>query len=117
MSSDDGLDVAAVQILGIARQHAASLDGLGSAREDRDAVPAFLAMPDDAVARIAYRASGNRSCGAFNSCRHTISGRDSSSQRSRDGSRAVMPLTLKVAIFMLRLRKAQMARSSDIDRT
>jgi hypothetical protein len=58
------------------------------------------ALRDQLAKSFAYLGpSGNRSCGAFNSCRHAISGCDSSSQRNRVGNRAVMPLTLKVAIF------------------
>src|SRR5579863_3493919 len=45
-------------------------------------------------------ASGNFSCGAFNSWRHATSGLNSASHRSRTGSRPFTPLTLKVAIFV-----------------
>ena len=50
---DGGLDVAAVQVVRIARQAAPRLDRLRAPREDRDAVPALLAVPDRAVARVA----------------------------------------------------------------
>jgi hypothetical protein len=43
---------------------------------------------------------------------HLGPGRDSSNQRKRDRRRAVMPLTLKVAIFMIRLRKASFGGNS-----
>ena len=56
--ADGSLDVAAVQVLGIAGQRTSPFDGLCPARQDRDAVPAFLAVPDDAVSRFAYRSFG-----------------------------------------------------------
>ena len=49
------LDVAAVRVVGVARQAAPGLDRLGAAREDGDAVPALLAVPDRAVAGLADR--------------------------------------------------------------
>src|SRR5258707_8657258 len=45
-------------------------------------------------------ASGNFSWGAFSSCKQTMSGIDSLSQRSNTGRRPFTPLTLYVAIFM-----------------
>ena len=47
------LDVAAMRIVGIARQPTPYLDWVGAAREDRDAVPRGLAVPDRAVPRLA----------------------------------------------------------------
>src|SRR5271155_6158777 len=52
---DTRLDVAAVRGLGIAGQAATTLDRFAAAREDRDAIPAFLAMPDWRVAGFADR--------------------------------------------------------------
>src|SRR5208283_2949856 len=52
---DTRLDVAAVRVLGIAGQAATTLDRFAAAREDRDAIPAFLAMPDWRVAGFADR--------------------------------------------------------------
>src|SRR5690606_7335060 len=44
------LDVAAVRVVRIARDASPALDGLLALREDRDAVPRALAVPDRAVA-------------------------------------------------------------------
>ena len=44
------LDVAAVGVVGIAGEAAAGLVRLGAARQDGDAVPALLALPDRAIA-------------------------------------------------------------------
>src|SRR5580704_375334 len=52
---DPRLDVAAVRVLGIARQAATTLDRFATARENRNAIPAFLAMPDWRVAGFADR--------------------------------------------------------------
>jgi len=52
---DPGFEVAAVDILGISRKRAADFDRLTAAGEDGDAVPALLAVTDDAVARRANR--------------------------------------------------------------
>ena len=49
------LDVAAVRVVGVARQAAAGLDRLGASREDGHAVPAFLAVPNCTVAGLADR--------------------------------------------------------------
>ena len=49
---DPRLDVAAVRVFGIAGQAATTLDRFPTAREDRDAIPAFLAMPDWASSRL-----------------------------------------------------------------
>ena len=38
--------------------HATPLDRVGSARQNRDTVPALLAVPDEAVPGIAYRSFG-----------------------------------------------------------
>ena len=46
------LDVAAVEVFRISRQRAPHLHRLGAAREDRDAVPAFLSVPDHPVTGI-----------------------------------------------------------------
>jgi hypothetical protein len=48
--------IAAVGIVGIARQTAPGLHRFGAAGEDRHAVPAFLPVPDRAVAGDAQRA-------------------------------------------------------------
>src|SRR5580658_8417418 len=53
-----GLDVAAVNVVRISRQCAPDLGGLRAAREDGDAVPALLTVPDHAVSRIADRRLG-----------------------------------------------------------
>jgi hypothetical protein len=53
---DRRLDVAAVRILRIARQHATDLDRIRAAREDRHAVVALLTVPDHAVTGVANRA-------------------------------------------------------------
>jgi hypothetical protein len=42
------------------------------------------------------RASGNFSCGAFNSCKHAMSGFESSSHPNNTLKRPLTPLTLKV---------------------
>src|ERR1700689_2538123 len=55
---DTRLDVAAVRVLGIARQAATTLDRFPAARENRDAIPAFLAMPDWRIAGFADRRFG-----------------------------------------------------------
>ena len=52
---DGCLDVAALRIVGIARQVGAGDDRRRSAREDCDAVPALLAAPDRLVAGLAQR--------------------------------------------------------------
>ena len=57
-AADRGFDVTAVRIVGIAGQTAAGLHRLGPAGEDRHAVPAFLPMPDRAVAGGAERGRG-----------------------------------------------------------
>ena len=46
-----GLDVAAVIVVGVAGQRATDLDGRGALRQDRDAVPGTLSVPDRVVAR------------------------------------------------------------------
>ena len=43
------LNVAAVRVIGIAGQAPADFHGLSAPRQDRDAVPAFLPMPDGAI--------------------------------------------------------------------
>jgi len=57
---DGGLNVAAVEIVVVARERAPGLDQGFAAREDRDSVPAFLTLPDRFVARRAQRALGKR---------------------------------------------------------
>src|SRR5271166_5049842 len=49
------LDVTAVGIIRIARQAAPRFDGIGPAHQDGNAVPAFLAMPNRAIAGVADR--------------------------------------------------------------
>ncbi len=49
---DRRLDVAAVAVVGIARKPAPRFDRLSAAGEDRDTVPALLAMPDRPIARF-----------------------------------------------------------------
>jgi hypothetical protein len=78
--------------------HAAPLDRVGSARQNRDAVPALLAVPDEAVSDIAYRSFGEPLLRRLQLLQARDIGARSSSQRNRVGTRAVMPLTLKVAI-------------------
>jgi hypothetical protein len=55
-AADRSLDIAALHILGIAGEPPPGLDRLAAAREDGDAVPARLAVPDRAVARFLDRA-------------------------------------------------------------
>src|SRR5262245_58439598 len=50
--ADLGFNVAAVHIIGITGQPTARLDRRRAARQDSDAVPAFLPMPDGAEARL-----------------------------------------------------------------
>ncbi len=52
---DRRFDVAAVRVVGIAGQATAGFHRLGTPRQDRDAVPPFLPMPDRAVAGGADR--------------------------------------------------------------
>src|ERR1700761_695623 len=47
---DGGLDIAAMRIVGIAGQTTAGFDRLGVLRENRDAVPRRLSMPDRTIA-------------------------------------------------------------------
>jgi len=56
-----GLDVAAVQVVGIARQATPAFDRFAAMGEDRDPVPRCLPLPDRAVARPFDL--GNRECG------------------------------------------------------
>src|SRR5205823_2918038 len=56
--ADHRLDIAAVQVLRVSRQHTSSFERLCSPREDRHAVPAFLAVPDEPVSCIAYLSLG-----------------------------------------------------------
>ena len=55
---DRRLDVAALRVVGIAGQAAPRLVDLADAAEDRDAVPALLAVPDRVVAQVADRRFG-----------------------------------------------------------
>ena len=55
------LDVAAMRVVGIARQAAPAFDRLASVGEDRDPVPGRLPVPDRAVARPFDL--GDRECG------------------------------------------------------
>jgi hypothetical protein len=64
---DSSFDVAALTFVRIAGQASPGLMDLADPAQDRDAVPAFLAVPDRVIAKVADRASGNFSCGAFNS--------------------------------------------------
>src|SRR5258706_12779506 len=52
---DTRLDVPAMNVLGVARQPATALEGIAPSRQDGDAVPAFLPMPDCAVAGLPNR--------------------------------------------------------------
>jgi hypothetical protein len=55
-ATDRRFNIAAVGIVPIAGQTAAGLDRRGAPREDRDAVPAFLPMPDRVIAgRVEHR--------------------------------------------------------------
>ena len=83
MRTDRRFDVAAVRIVGIAGQAAAGFHRLGATGEDRHAVPAFLPVPDRAVAGGRIAAAGNLSSGAFSSWRQTISGAASCSHLLR----------------------------------
>jgi hypothetical protein len=49
----DGPDIAAVDVVGIARQAAVGLLGLFAPSEDGDAVPRLLTVPDRFLARVA----------------------------------------------------------------
>ena len=96
---DGGFDIAALEILGIARQVDGGQHRFVSSCEDCDAVPVLLAAPDCRVARVAKAASGKAACSAFNSCRQATSGLASSSHTKRFASRLLTLLMLKVAIF------------------
>ena len=52
---DVGFEISAVQVLRIAGQAAARLHGHHAAPQDGDAVPALLAVPNRAIARIGER--------------------------------------------------------------
>jgi hypothetical protein len=52
------LDIARLAVLRVARQTAMGLDRLAAAREDGDAVPALLAVPDRAIAGLLDRGRG-----------------------------------------------------------
>ena len=73
-AGDGGLDIAAVHVVGIAGEAASGFDRSLAAREDGDAIPAFLTVPDGAITGISDLPLGNFSCGAFSSCRQTMSG-------------------------------------------
>src|SRR5262249_17310172 len=64
-SIDLRLDVTAVGVPGIAREHAADFRRVAAAREYRHAVPALLAMPDHPVAGGANRQLGEFLLGCF----------------------------------------------------
>src|SRR5208337_3919988 len=51
-------DVAALAVLGIARQAPPGFDRLPPAPKDGDAVPAFLSVPDDAIAGLLDHVAG-----------------------------------------------------------
>ena len=57
-AADRRFDVAAVRVVGIARRTPTDFHRLGAARQNRYAVPAFLPMPDRAVAGSADRSLG-----------------------------------------------------------
>ena len=46
------LEVAAVQVIGISRKAAVGFDRIAATGEDRNSVPAFLPMPDRAIAGV-----------------------------------------------------------------
>jgi hypothetical protein len=89
-----------VQVVRVAGQATAGLDGLGPSCQDGNPVPALLAVPDRAVADCLDRGCRELPVGGLKSCRQATSGSVSASQRSSTGRRPLMPLTLKVAIFM-----------------
>src|ERR1700730_2884719 len=53
--ADACLDVAAVEVIGVARQSALGFDWITSSGKDRHAVIAFLSVPNHAVTRFADR--------------------------------------------------------------
>ena len=62
---DRGLDIAALFVVGIARQFGAGDDRHHAARQDRDAVPGLLAAPHRLVAGLAQRIGGKLAVGGF----------------------------------------------------
>jgi len=83
-----------VRIVVIAGQTAAPLRRLDTAREDGDAIPTFLAVPDRTVAGGTERGGRKPVIGAFSSCRQTMSGALASSQPNRLVKRPLTPFTL-----------------------
>jgi hypothetical protein len=51
--ADGSLNISAVEILGVPGEAASGLDRIGVQREDRDAVPRFLSVPDRAISGLA----------------------------------------------------------------
>ena len=94
------LDIAAVRVIRIARQAAPGLDRVGTSREDGDAVPALLAVPDRAVAGAPDRGLRELLVRRLQLLQADHVRLGLASQRSRTGSRPLMPLTLKVAILI-----------------
>jgi hypothetical protein len=83
-----------VRVVRIAGQAAAGLVDLADPAQDRDAVPALLTVPDCVIAKVPDRLLRELLVCAFSSCRQTMSGPDSSSQRNSTGSRPFTPFTL-----------------------
>ena len=52
MPSNSCLDIAAVGVVRIAGKAATSLSGISVPRENGDPIPAFLAVPDRAIAKL-----------------------------------------------------------------
>jgi len=53
-AADFCFDIAAVTVLGVARQDAPHLFGLGASGQDGDSVPALLSMPEGVIAGALY---------------------------------------------------------------
>ena len=98
---DGGFDIARLLVVGVAGQLGADQHRIALARQDGDAVPGLLPAPDRAVAGLADRINRKIGVGRFQFLqRNDVGlGRDAA-MRSRFGSRRLMLLMLKVAIFM-----------------
>lgn len=101
---DHGLDVSALNVIGIAGNTASGFAGCFAAREDRDTVPGFLAMPDRAVAGACRWRCNSPHNWRLNIphffCGSGFQGLAPDSPSRSRSSRPLMPLTLYVAIFM-----------------
>lgn len=62
---DSRFDIAAVLIVGVTRESTSRFDRLSAAAEDRNAVPAFLAVPYGAIAGLLQRKLGETRVGCL----------------------------------------------------